>query len=110
MKIKTGGYISFDTTIIWSSLNSFAGNVIIFGVYNSDSGIKKITIAWFRLNNHLRQQMPQKDLIKYLIVYLSLHDHYDSSFFYANGKETVKFKPKQNIAKDLLTVVDVSIY
>ena len=54
--------------------------------------------------------MPQKDLIKYLIVYLSLHDHYDSSFFYANGKETVKFKPKQNIAKDLLTVVDVSIY
>ena len=54
--------------------------------------------------------MPQKDLIKYLIVYLSLHDHYDSSFFYTNGKETVKFKPKQNIAKDLLTVVDVSIY
>ena len=44
MKIKTGGYISFDATIIWSSLNSFAGNVIIFGVYNSDSGIKKIKL------------------------------------------------------------------
>ena len=49
--------------------------------------------------------MPQKDLRKYLIVYLSLHCHYDISFFYTSGKEIVKFK-----AKDLLSVVDVSIY